>query len=141
VCNTNDDRLRRALDSIPVPAPGDGFNARILAALAEPQSGWPARLTSVRPMVHAAVCALAVTLILLRWSAPSPNSPTPVSETAGAQAALPALSLDNVDLTRLSLLDVEALARRPVPRPAEAPQPQEPDLHSDLSPDRKAALA
>jgi hypothetical protein len=143
VFNPNDDeRLKRALESIPVPTPGDGFNARILEDLARPRvtlrNIWPA----IQPMARAAACTFAASLLLLRWATQPASIAAPTVHPVETRADAPALSLDNVDLTRLSLLEVETMARRPAaPRPERGNPPADPDLHSELKRNPEGALA
>jgi hypothetical protein len=143
VFNPNDDeRLKRALDSIPVSTPGDEFNARILEELVRPQAGWRCIWSAIEPMARAAACTFAASLLLLRWATQPASIAAPTVRPVQTQIDAPALSLDNVDLTRLSLLEMETMARRPAaPRPEQGNPSSDPDLHSELKPNSEGALA
>jgi hypothetical protein len=93
-------------------------------------------------MAQAAVCTFTVSLVLLRWSTTSPITAAPIAHPVSTRTEAPALALDNVDLSRVSLGTIEALARRPAePRPGRDTQYAEPDRHSERKPAEETGLA
>jgi hypothetical protein len=95
--------LRDALRSLPVPAPSQDFDDRVLAALRVPAPWWQ-RLSwrgiwqPVQPLLLGTSCSLGLTLLLLHLTLSAPQTaPLPAPAAVSNLAAVPAAPLPSVD--------------------------------------------
>jgi hypothetical protein len=98
-----DTMLRDALRSLPVPAPSQDFDDRVLAALRVPAPWWQ-RLSwrgiwqPVQPLLLGTSCSLGLTLLLLHLTLSAPQAaPLPAPAAVSSLAAVPSAPLPSVD--------------------------------------------
>src|SRR6185437_6920168 len=60
--------LRQGLRNAPSPPVSADFDARVLDALARPQTWWKAIWEQARPLLTGAACSLVVMLLIVYWS-------------------------------------------------------------------------
>ena len=91
--------LRDGLRRLPAPPVSAGFDARVLAALAQPPTLWEqlraSAVSTLRPLLCGTACSLAVTLGALFWTLHAP--PCTVSEPGPPARAARPLDMAAVD--------------------------------------------
>jgi hypothetical protein len=125
--------LRDGLHALPVPPVSSDFDARVLAGLTRPLPWWLLAWHTARPVLSAAACSLAITLVVLQWARASSPPPPKAAQTATAARADKIDLLEAIDHPNIHAAYLPTL----LPHTRSRPDPNDPlDTSRTVSPVR-----